>query len=148
MSEVSSTESNPPTDTELSCPRCGCPLALDRLRQPPETFEVQRCPTCRGMFIETSKLRALESTFEVRLIEIRRIPDPQTQQWRLRCPACPDRLLEKHEHPRDRKVIVDHCPSCDGWWLDGGELEAIQEESLPVFVLGMALYLRDLVRGV
>ena len=65
MSEVSSTESNPPADPELSCPRCGCPLALDRLRQPPETFEVQRCPTCRGMFLETSKLRALESTFEV-----------------------------------------------------------------------------------
>ena len=49
-------------------------------------------------------------------------------------PMKPMKPMKKFRHPRDRQVAVDHGLECRHFWLDGGELEAIQTESLPVFV--------------
>ena len=37
------------------------------------------------------------------------------------CPRCQNELLETAKHG----VILDHCPSCGGIWLDRGELAKI-----------------------
>jgi hypothetical protein len=39
----------------------------------------------------------------------------------MRCPKCGVALDSRRMHG----VNVDHCPKCDGIWLDQGELEAI-----------------------
>ena len=39
----------------------------------------------------------------------------------MRCPKCGVALDSRRMHG----VNVDHCPKCDGIWLDRGELEAI-----------------------
>jgi Zn-finger nucleic acid-binding protein len=41
----------------------------------------------------------------------------------LDCPACRGALVVLEI----RSVEVDHCPSCGGVWLDGGELELLLE---------------------
>ncbi|MFT6321427.1 MAG: Zn-finger nucleic acid-binding protein [Granulosicoccus sp.] len=45
--------------------------------------------------------------------------------------------MKKAEHPRDKNVIIDYCEHCEGTWLDGGELEAIQKESWPIAIYNL-----------
>ena len=44
------------------------------------------------------------------------------------CPRCPGVKLHRHFFSARRKVEVDECPNCAGYWLDAGELAAIRAE--------------------
>jgi hypothetical protein len=43
------------------------------------------------------------------------------QAVKMRCPKCGIDLDSRTQHG----VNVEHCPKCDGIWLDRGELEAL-----------------------
>ena len=76
-------------------------------------------------------MKQLSKITDISVIEFRRIPDSREQKLPLVCPSCDNKpTMEKVEHNRDRKVIMDVCPQCQGIWLDSGELQAIQTESL------------------
>ena len=36
--------------------------------------------------------------------------------------------LKRHFFSAKKRVEVDQCPNCGGYWLDAGELEAIRAE--------------------
>ena len=40
----------------------------------------------------------------------------------MKCPRCSVDLLEEHHHG----IEVDHCPSCNGRWLDHHELDELE----------------------
>lgn len=44
------------------------------------------------------------------------------------CPKCDDITMMRHFFSARRKVEVDECPNCGGYWLDAGELALIREE--------------------
>jgi len=54
------------------------------------------------------------------------------QYQTLDCPKCQDEHIEmeKVNHPRDSRIIIDQCPNCKGIWVDKGEIEGIQKENI------------------
>ncbi len=44
------------------------------------------------------------------------------------CPRCDAIKLQRHFFSAKRRVEVDQCPNCGGYWLDAGELESILRE--------------------
>ena len=49
----------------------------------------------------------------------------------MQCPQCEGGItMEKIASFRDREVVMDVCPKCARIWLDGGEMDAIKEDSL------------------
>jgi len=46
-----------------------------------------------------------------------------SQQARMRCPKCGTKLTAIEHHG----VTVEECPSCQGMWLDRGELETLAQ---------------------
>jgi Zn-finger nucleic acid-binding protein len=44
------------------------------------------------------------------------------------CPRCPEVRLHRHFYSAKRRVEVDQCPNCGGYWLDAGELAQLREE--------------------
>ena len=44
------------------------------------------------------------------------------------CPRCETIKLQRHFFSAKRRVEVDQCPNCGGYWLDAGELESILRE--------------------
>ena len=114
----------------MNCPRCFSPLVRKPVRDFEVVYFVDHCEKCGGSWFHNDQLSAIEKTIEPTFIEIRNIPPAEEQVKTLSCPSCgPGNALQKAEHPRDRKVIFDYCPSCKGIWLDSGELEAIQKEN-------------------
>jgi len=94
-------------------------------------IEALKCPACSGHWLEEADLKRIEQVVEVTWWEFRHLPPKKVQVEPLDCPRCsPPRRLAKVQSKRDRKVIMDVCGECKGVWLDGGELEAIEEKGL------------------
>ena len=54
------------------------------------------------------------------------------------CPRCKGIKLHRHFFSARRKVQVDQCPNCGGYWLDAGELAQIHEEGAESQAVGKA----------
>jgi Zn-finger nucleic acid-binding protein len=111
-------------------------LNPDKLSEAAITYSAHSCPKCRGFWVSDAQLQQIETEEKARLIEFRRIPSPEAQAVPLNCPGC-GKPMEKHTSTRDAKVIIDACGTCHQVWLDGGEIDAIQTESLVALVGGL-----------
>ncbi len=115
----------------MNCPRCQTPLNHQVHQEINQQLEYLDCPSCKGMWMSKTTLNALEKIHEAVVFEMPHINKNVDQLIGLKCPSCaPSILMKKAEHPRDKRVIMDYCESCEGIWLDQGELEAIQKEGV------------------
>lgn len=114
----------------MNCPRCNVALNKSTLKDVKLSLEVDECNTCGGVWFDKGELTQIDKIIEPVFLEIRKIPKEKEQLKALTCPSCGNGVrLEKAEHPKDNKVVMDYCVSCNGIWLDKGELEAIQKEN-------------------
>jgi hypothetical protein len=87
---------------------------------------------CGGIWFDAFELQRVDEPGEdagERLLDLARDPSLQVDFSRKRgCPRCAGVKLKRHFFSARRRVEVDHCPNCGGYWLDHGELEKIREE--------------------
>lgn len=126
----------------MECPRCKIEMQKTRLAQKGHTLELDQCQQCEGVWLDGPVMTELEAIVEPVAWEVRQIPKDIDQLVGLYCPSCDDNpLLQKADHHRDSKVVVDYCQKCRGCWLDKGELQAIQQEQFFVSIFHL---IRDL----
>jgi Zn-finger nucleic acid-binding protein len=87
------------------------------------------CPGCNGEFLDGKKLKYIERKQEIQFdqSERNRLFYGKTgprEEKRLVCPRCGNDMSKGRY--RKTEVIIDHCKSCSGVWLDDRELEKIQ----------------------
>ncbi len=113
-----------------------CPFnEVDLVKEMYEGVELDKCPKCRGLWLDPGELERIQRTQEVdyssRLQEAVNAAaaaynhERQLQEQALACPAC-GVTMEKQEHGFNKWVVIDFCPGCRGIWLDEGELEALE----------------------
>jgi len=107
----------------MQCPRCNLTLQKDT-----EGFGIivlDVCPRCEGCWFDKGEVDRLDKSVwaNVGEIEYRRTGGD------LECLACPKcRVGMVPLSPIDAKdLAVDRCPLCEGFWLDSGELEKMQD---------------------
>lgn len=87
---------------------------------------------CGGIWFDAFELQRVDEQHEAAgepLLHIPRNPKVQVDFTRKRqCPRCHGVKLMRHFFSARRRVEVDDCPNCGGYWLDAGELEKIREE--------------------
>lgn len=88
---------------------------------------IQRCPSCRGHFVEHEDLVKIENA-----AERRGMSNTRTRAWdppapAIACPSCSGETTRR-AWGIGTMVFVDICIECRGVWLDGGELEQISGE--------------------
>ncbi|HYT61916.1 MAG TPA: zf-TFIIB domain-containing protein [Haliangiales bacterium] len=114
----------------MKCPACFNQLTSLTLGQ----LSVDVCRGgCGGIWFDAFELRQVDEPSEPAgesLVNIERDPHLRVDFHRKRaCPKCDDvKLMRRHFSAR-RRVEVDECPGCGGYWLDAGELEKIREET-------------------
>ena len=87
---------------------------------------------CGGVWFDAFELQQVDEEHESageHLLEIQRneklVIDPSRKR---ECPRCVGIKLQRHFFSAKRKVEVDQCPNCGGYWLDAGELAKIRAE--------------------
>lgn len=87
---------------------------------------------CGGIWFDGFELEKVDEEGETAgepLLHIRRDERLIVDQSRKReCPRCPGIKLHRHFFSAKRRVEVDQCPNCGGYWLDAGELALIRAE--------------------
>ena len=111
----------------MNCPRDGSALVNREYHD----VEVLVCDACSGMFVDEGELNNLADP-TVGDLEFSTLDgDPLSHPDEFgptACPRDPDVEMEKVEFNIETNIILDHCPKCHGFWLDGKELARINEE--------------------
>ena len=111
-----------------------CPACFNELTQKQVgSLVVDVCEGgCGGVWFDAFELQRADEEQEAageRLLDIRRDPRVQVDFSRKReCPRCAGIKLKRHFFSAKRRVEVDECPNCGGYWLDAGELAQIRLE--------------------
>jgi uncharacterized protein len=112
----------------MKCPACFNELAEIQVGNVP----LDVCQGgCGGIWFDAFELQRLDDPGEVAgpLLEIKRSNGITLDLERKRdCPRCTGVKLHRHFFSARRKVQVDQCPNCGGYWLDAGELDQIRRE--------------------
>jgi Zn-finger nucleic acid-binding protein len=91
--------------------------------------EIDECPTCAGCFLDKGELETIQASMEKQHAPK---PPPSTDMERetveplVDCPKCGVRM-ERRSYGLGSETIIDVCPDGCGLWLDGGELEELEE---------------------
>jgi uncharacterized protein len=95
---------------------------------------------CGGIWFDAFELQRADEAADAEgeaLLEIRRDESVKVDPLRKRdCPRCQGVKLHRHFFSARRRVQVDQCPNCGGYWLDAGELALIREEKAQVDAVG------------
>lgn len=127
----------------MNCPRCKThQLQQDRLHEAAVVYHAWSCPFCKGLWLTLDELTSLSMEEKAAFVEVRQLLGEKAQAEPLACLEC-GKPMEKVESHRDPNVVIDVCGSCKKAWLDGGELKAIQTESLFALIGNLVRWLRD-----
>ena len=111
----------------MNCPRDGKTLA-DRIQG---DVTVPACPDCGGMFLHRGELNKIaEPTagdLEFSTLDLDTFQH-EDRYGPIPCPDCGAEEMAKVEFVIHTNIILDTCPDCGGFWLDGPELERIHDE--------------------
>jgi len=121
----------------MKCPACF--NALTELTVGKLTVDVC-CGGCGGIWFDAFELQRVDEPGDAAgewLINIERDPAVQIDaQLKRACPRCDGIKLKRQFFSPKRRVEIDHCPGCAGYWLDAGELEKIRQENAPAERVG------------
>jgi uncharacterized protein len=111
-----------------------CPACFNELTQTQVgSVVVDICQGgCGGIWFDAFELERVDEEEEAAgelLLSIRRDEQITLDPTRKReCPRCSDIKLHRHFFSAKRRVEVDQCPNCGGYWLDAEELAEIRAE--------------------
>jgi Zn-finger nucleic acid-binding protein len=113
----------------MKCPACFNPLKEIQVG----SLKVDVCQGgCGGIWFDAFELERVDEENEAAgepLLHIQRDQGIVVDSSRKRdCPRCEGIKLHRHFFSAKRRIEVDQCPSCGGYWLDAGELEQIRIE--------------------
>lgn len=115
------------TKVAMQCPRDGELLIQEEVAGHP----VDACPRCRGMYLERGELNEvaepIPGDLEISTVELDSFKHPDSTPPGP-CPRCRPQRMDKVEFVDYTGIILDYCPRCHGFWLDGHELESINEQ--------------------
>jgi len=109
----------------LKCPRDGTDLSGRRVGGRILGFRIDECTKCHGTWFDRGELQRVTSDKAIEsLIREYATPAPNPIRCLREGTAMKKRTIEA--------VEVDVCPSCGGFWVDGGELEELEEAAQTV----------------
>jgi uncharacterized protein len=113
----------------MQCPKCNS--AMERIEFGTD-IEVMRCTGCQGLYCERPMLARMRDEWLAETVldtgsvavgarnnEIQDIP----------CPGCRT-IMVRIEDDEQSHIVLDACPSCEGVFLDAGELTDMKTVTL------------------
>lgn len=90
-------------------------------------INVEISEKCGGVWLDNYELKKLDEASETagdKLAELLEayIDDNIDFNQRIKCPKCPSSILMRNFYSPKRAIQIDTCPTCNGIWLDPGEL--------------------------
>lgn len=124
----------------MKCPRCA---DVELAEATFDSVTVDRCPACRGMWLDERELDAVLKSRPKGLLADDRAQRPTARSvaantaGRINCPRCKGTYLIKLNSRRRPGTILDSCTVCYGTWLDAGELTRLTQRGMLGWLRGL-----------
>ena len=110
---------------ELKCPKCkDVKLENNNI----EGTLVERCPKCEGIWLDEGELNKITHPIDGDLEFCSHEHGGQKSLTESPCVKCENQNLQKAKFIEFSDISIDYCRTCNGIWLDKGELEMINNE--------------------
>jgi len=134
----------------LGCPACSG-AAMTPLVDGEIPLEIDFCPLCRGIWFDHEEIRQFIRSKKFKELFLdgkgkKRAPIGPLMTAGQKARSCP-RCLKKMEQHTHREVLFDFCSSCQGIWLDDGEINQIVESFKQHHTGGEEMILQELRAG-
>lgn len=111
----------------MKCPRCQRDLKESDFGQYGFVI-VDVCQQCQGAWFDKGELDRIDDSVWTNVEEID-LNKAAPIHHNIKCPKCHANLVPVS--PKDaEELIVDRCTSCQGFWLDKGELDQLREVTI------------------
>jgi Zn-finger nucleic acid-binding protein len=121
----------------MKCPKDGTAMK----RFPIYNINIDVCPECHGVWFDGDELMRVTREFGIGnfhdFFEAWKQKEHAVREtdnfWKEDTRECPRDYVHMHKHfyAGDSGIGVDHCTVCEGFWVDGGELQEIWEYNKP-----------------
>ena len=111
-----------------------CPACFNKLTElQVGTLVLDACQGgCGGIWFDAFELQKVDEEHETAGEPLLHIPRDERlvvdSSRKRECPRCAGVKLHRHFFSARRRIEVEQCPNCGGYWLDAGELALIRAE--------------------
>lgn len=110
---------------KMKCPRCKAELRSTDLGEYGFVI-LDVCTECQGTWFDKGELDRLDDSVWTNVEELDFKPGAEGHE-EIYCPKCNQEKLDLISPKDAAEVVVDRCPSCQGFWLDKDELDKMRE---------------------
>jgi Zn-finger nucleic acid-binding protein len=104
------------------------------------------CEKCGSLWLDAGDLDRMAFTVKGSIEFCSEEVDKTPEKKVLKCPRCDDFDLVRVHFLDSTDIVLHHCRNCEGFWLDGGELNLIDEElakDMPVSGKGFSEFVNN-----
>ncbi|UCE73059.1 MAG: zf-TFIIB domain-containing protein [Methanomassiliicoccales archaeon] len=110
-------------DRKIDCPRCWVKMKQQEVEIFGPNITIDVCPKCQGTWLDYGELGKLLKDKKLTNYLTKEIGTQSKSE--LVCPRCGGLM----DIERAEEIEVDVCLSCNGVWLDSGELDDLKSKS-------------------
>jgi len=112
----------------MNCLNCGSEMTNNEVVTKKDRISYDMCEKCGSLWLDSGELdkMAFQVKGSIEYCEQEKDPEPETQVKK--CPRCDNSDLEKVKFLESDDIFLHMCRNCGGFWLDGGELNLIDED--------------------
>ncbi len=111
----------------MECLNCGTAMVDQTVISRGDRISCHVCAHCGSLWLDAGELDKMAADVEGSIEYSSAEPAEQPERPRT-CPRCEGVGLEKVRFLGAGDIVLDRCPNCEGFWLDGPELELINRE--------------------
>jgi len=130
----------------MICLNCGTEMMYNSVITKHGNISYDGCDKCGSLWLGAGELDKLAFQVDGSIEYCSKEKDDQADSRALMCPRCDDSNLERVRFLGYPDIILHRCDSCGGFWLDGGELNIIDEKLkkiMPVHGRGFSDFVND-----
>ncbi len=130
----------------MHCLNCGAEMTNNRVSTAREQVTYDMCERCGALWLDAGELDRMAfrvaGSVEASSYEPLAEPEPDPKP----CPRCDNAHLYRVHFLDATDIVLRRCRNCGGFWLDGGQLDALDQElerDMPVSGRGFADFVHN-----
>jgi uncharacterized protein len=111
----------------MNCLNCGTEMTTNEVITKKDRISYNMCEKCGSLWLDAGELDKMTFQVEGSIEYCESEKGGLAEEHPKKCPRCDDCPLDKVKFLESDDIFLHYCGNCGGFWLDGGELNLIDE---------------------
>ncbi len=130
----------------MKCLSCGAEMTGNEVVTKKSSITYDLCEKCGSLWLDAGELDKMAFSVQGSIEYCEQGKDDEPEKQIKKCPRCDDFNLSKVRFLESDDIFLHYCRNCGGFWLDGGELNLIDEDlarTMPVSGKGFSEFVNN-----